>query len=260
MKRLLIICLLLALTGAPLLLLAQDPNKPADAPGAPAGAALDTDVRKYSYAIGVQWARNMAEAEMDVDTDAMMRGMKDALADARAAKNAGGVVQVKLTDQQIGDAIRVFEDMMRQKIEARAADLRRGAADENLKAGKLFLADNAKKEGVKATASGLQYKVLKQGEGARPTADDRVTVHYTGKLIDGTVFDSSHNRGQPATFPVGGVIKGWTEALQLMSKGAQYRLFIPADLAYGERGAGDRIGPNAVLIFDVELLDIKKGN
>lgn len=126
----------------------------------------------------------------------------------------------------------------------------------NLEAGKTFLAENAKQDGVNVTASGLQYMEIEAGEGATPSASDHVTVHYKGTLIDGTEFDSSYSRGQPATFPVGGVIPGWVEALQMMKEGAKWRLFIPSDLAYGARGAGAVIPPNAALIFDVELLKI----
>lgn len=130
-------------------------------------------------------------------------------------------------------------------------------AQRNLQTGKEFLEENGKRPEVTTTASGLQYEVLKQGDGAKPTADQAVTVHYTGKLIDGTVFDSSVERGEPITFALSQVIPGWTEGLQLMPRGSKYRLFIPSNLAYGERGAGRDIGPNETLIFDVELLDIQ---
>ena len=129
--------------------------------------------------------------------------------------------------------------------------------DENQAAGKEFLLENAKRDGVFTTVSGLQYEVLAQGSGASPKATDEVTVHYHGTLTDGRVFDSSVERGQPATFPVNGVIPGWIEALQLMNVGSKYKLFIPSDLAYGERGAGQMIGPNSTLIFEVELISIK---
>jgi len=132
-------------------------------------------------------------------------------------------------------------------------------AAKNKAAGEAFLAENAKKEGVKVTKSGLQYKIIEEGEGPSPGPSDMATVNYRGTLIDGTQFDSSYDRGQPATFPVGGVIAGWTEALQLMKPGAKWQLFIPSDLAYGERGAGKDIGPNSTLVFDVELLSVEKG-
>lgn len=130
------------------------------------------------------------------------------------------------------------------------------SADKNLKEGQDFLAENGKKAGVTTTASGLQYEVLKQGDGPQPTAADKVTVHYRGTLLDGTEFDSSYKRGQTATFPLKGVIRGWTEGLQLMKTGSTFRFFIPPDLGYGSYGAGRMIGPNATLIFDVELISI----
>jgi FKBP-type peptidyl-prolyl cis-trans isomerase len=129
--------------------------------------------------------------------------------------------------------------------------------DENMKKGQEFLAQNGKKAGVKTTASGLQYEVIKEGTGKQPTAENTVTVHYTGTLINGKKFDSSVDRGEPATFPLKGVIAGWTEGLQLMKIGAKYRFYIPSNLGYGERGAGADIGPNETLIFDVELIDVK---
>ena len=138
------------------------------------------------------------------------------------------------------------------KAEAKA----KVAGDKNLKEGETFLAENAKKDGVKSTASGLQYKVLKSGSGATPKSSDEVKVHYHGKLIDGTVFDSSVDRGEPVTFPVTGVIPGWVEALQLMKVGDKWQIYLPSKLAYGAQGAGGKIGPNAVLVFDVELLGI----
>ena len=131
-------------------------------------------------------------------------------------------------------------------------------ATNNLAKGEVFLKENAKKEGVVTLPSGLQYKILKEGKGPKPAATNMVTTHYVGTLIDGTEFDSSIKRGQPATFPVTGVIPGWTEALQLMKVGSKWQLFIPAKLGYGENGAGDKVGPNSTLIFEVELLDIKK--
>jgi len=130
--------------------------------------------------------------------------------------------------------------------------------EKNRKEGEAFLAANKKKEGVKTLASGLQYKVIKPGTGKKPKSTDTVTTHYRGTLIDGTEFDSSYNRGQPATFPVHGVIPGWTEALQLMEEGAKWQLFIPSKLGYGERGAGQAIGPNATLIFEVELVSVQE--
>jgi len=151
--------------------------------------------------------------------------------------------------------IQAFQKEMQAKMVAEMQAL----AAKNKAAGEAFLAENAKKEGVVVTDSGLQYKIIEEGEGPSPGPSDMATVNYRGTLIDGTQFDSSYDRGQPATFPVGGVIAGWTEALQLMKPGAKWQLFIPADLAYGERGAGKDIGPNSTLVFDVELLSVEKG-
>jgi len=137
-------------------------------------------------------------------------------------------------------------------------EARNELAGKNKKDGEEFLAKNKQKEGVKVTASGLQYKIIKQGTGAKPKLNDTVTVNYEGRLLDGTVFDSSYKRGQPATFPLGGIIVGWREALQLMNVGSKYELYIPSNLAYGERGAGADIGPDATLIFTVELISIGK--
>ena len=149
---------------------------------------------------------------------------------------------------------------LQQQMAAKAAEEAKVAAAANLKKGEAFLLANGKKEGVMTTKSGLQYRVVKKGDGASPLASDEVTVHYEGRLINNKVFDSSIKRGQPATFPVNGVIKGWTEALQLMKEGAEYELYIPAELAYGTRGAGQDIGPNEALIFKVSLIKVKKAN
>jgi FKBP-type peptidyl-prolyl cis-trans isomerase FklB len=155
-----------------------------------------------------------------------------------------------LSQAEVQQAMMALQQSMSQKQQGKGAD--------NKKAGEDFLAQNKTREGVKTLPSGLQYQVLQQGKGKSPAKTDKVTTHYHGTLIDGTVFDSSYERGQPATFPVNGVIAGWTEALQLMQEGAKWRLFIPSDLAYGARGAGDDIGPNAALIFDVELISVNK--
>jgi FKBP-type peptidyl-prolyl cis-trans isomerase len=160
--------------------------------------------------------------------------------------------EVKLTAE---DAGKVKQDFFKKQAAKRAAD-QKAAAQKNIAAGKAFLAENAKKAGVTTTASGLQYEVLTPGTGDKPAATDKVTVNYKGMLIDGTEFDSSYKRGKPVTFPLNGVIKGWTEGVQLMSVGSKFKFVLPADLAYGERGAGAKIGPNSVLVFEVELLGI----
>ncbi|MDE6467761.1 MAG: FKBP-type peptidyl-prolyl cis-trans isomerase, partial [Muribaculaceae bacterium] len=159
----------------------------------------------------------------------------------------------KMTSMEAKEIINSFFTKLQEKQQAEAAAM----GELNAKAGKEFLEVNGKREEVRTTASGLQYEVLEEGSGAQPKAGDSVTVHYTGKLIDGTVFDSSVDRGEPATFGVTQVIPGWVEALQLMKAGSKWRLFIPSDLAYGPQGAGGVIGPNQTLIFDVELISVE---
>lgn len=201
---------------------------------------------KRSYALGMDIGSSIQGMPIDIQLDELLAGVRDTL----------GGDATKLSQQQ---KKAVLQDFYRQ---IRRAQLEQAAqqAKANLQASKAFLAENKTKDGVKVTASGLQYKVLAEGDGPQPDINDTVTVHYTGKLIDGTVFDSSRKRGQPATFPVNGVIPGWTEALQMMHEGARYKLFIPPKLAYGVRGAGGKIGPNQALIFEVELLKVNTGN
>jgi FKBP-type peptidyl-prolyl cis-trans isomerase FklB len=157
-----------------------------------------------------------------------------------------------MTEEEIRQTMMAFQKEMMAKQEEQM----KKAGEKNKKEGEAFLAENKKKEGVITLPSGLQYKVIKAGQGKKPQASDKVTVHYRGTLINGTEFDSSIRRGQPATFPVSGIIPGWSEALQLMQEGAQWQLFIPPNLAYGERGAGNVIGPNSTLIFEVELISV----
>ena len=206
---------------------------------------LDTPKNRISYTIGVNIGKDFKGQEIDVNTDALMVGIRDSLEGK----------ELKLTDEEMVAEIQAFQ----QKMQAKMVAEMEAAAGKNQAEGEAFLAENAKKEGVVVTESGLQYKVVEEGEGDSPGAADVATVHYRGTLIDGTQFDSSYDRGQPATFPVGGVIPGWTEALQLMKPGAKYQLFIPSALAYGERGAGQDIGPNSTLLFDVELISVEKG-
>ena len=190
-----------------------------------------------------------AQHEGRSDTEAeVAREIMDGerLADALAGKTA-------LTDAELRETLNTFRKEMMTKMEAK----QKTDGEKNVKDGEAFLAANAKKEGVKTLPSGLQYKVIKSGAGKSPKATDTVKVHYHGTLIDGTVFDSSVERKEPATFPVNGVIPGWIEGLQLMKEGDKWQLFIPAKLAYGERGAGQDIGPNSALIFEVELLEVK---
>jgi len=206
---------------------------------------LDTPKSRISYTIGVNIGQDFKSQKLEIDADVLMEGIKDSLAGK----------ELRLTEEQMASEIQVFQQDMQAKMMAEMEAL----AAKNKTEGEAFLAENAKKEGVVVTASGLQYKVLEAGEGDSPVPSDVVTVNYRGTLVDGTQFDSSYDRGQPATFPVGGVIAGWTEALQLMKPGAKWQLVIPADLAYGERGAGQSIGPNSTLLFDVELISVEKG-
>ena len=199
---------------------------------------------KVSYAIGLDIARNLKKSEIDVRTDALVRGLRDGFAG----------VQPALSDEEIKAVMTAFQQEMRAKQEERV----KAQATKNKQEGDAFLAANKAKEGVVALPSGLQYKVLTAGTGKQPKATDTVSVHYRGTLIDGTEFDSSYKRGEPVEFPLTGVIKGWTEGLQLMKEGAKWQFFIPSQLAYGENGApGGRIGPNSTLIFEVELLAVK---
>jgi len=208
-----------------------------------ASAKLDTDDQKASYAIGLDMGRSLRPAESHLDRAAFMRGLEDAL-----AKNDPAIPQ-----EEIQAAMYKVGSQIRDEQQAKQAE----AAQRNIEEGKKFLAENAQKEGVTTTESGLQYEVLREGDGPTPTADDQVTIQYRGTLLDGTEFDSSYKRGQPATFGVGGVIPGFSEGLQLMSVGSKYRFVIPAALAYGPQGSGDVIEPNATLIFEVELDSIK---
>lgn len=209
--------------------------------------ALTTNKQKASYAIGMNWGTGLHRQGIDVDSAALIQGMKDAL--------AGG--KTLLTEDEARTALMQLQKEMQEKQQAKAA----AEGEANKKEGDAFLAANKTKEGVVTLPSGLQYKILKEGNGPKPTASDSVVCNYKGTLINGTEFDSSYKRGEPATFPVTGVIKGWTEALQLMPVGSKWQLFIPPDLAYGPRGTpGGPIGPNATLIFEVELISIKEKN
>lgn len=207
---------------------------------------LKTEKEKFSYALGMNIGNGMHRQGVDVDPNILMRGMKDALAGRKTL----------MTEDEARAAVMQMQSQVRQRMEEKSKE----AGAVNKKQGDDFLAANKTKEGVVTLPSGLQYKILKEGTGSKPTATDSVVCNYRGTLIDGKEFDSSYKRGQPATFPVNGVIKGWTEALQLMPVGSKWQLFIPPDLAYGERGAGGDIGPDATLIFEVELVSIEKKN
>jgi FKBP-type peptidyl-prolyl cis-trans isomerase len=201
---------------------------------------------RASYIIGYNLGKSMKQQDVAANTDLLVQGLRDAL--------GGG--QALLTDQEMQQAMTAFQQDLMSKQEAK----QQAAGEKNKKEGEAFLAANKTKQGVVTTASGLQYEVLTPGNGDSPKPGDKVTVNYKGTLIDGTVFDSSYDRGQPATFGVTQVIPGWVEALQLMKPGAKWKLYIPSNLAYGERGAGGgEIGPNATLLFEVELLSVEKG-
>ncbi len=204
--------------------------------------SLKTKKDKVSYVIGVNVGKGMQQQSIDIDPDIFAKGLKDAMTGAKTA----------ITDEEMRQVLTAFQKEMAEK----QAEKMKVVAEKNKKEGEAFLAANKKKKGVKTLPSGLQYKVIKEGTGEMPKLTDTVTTNYRGTLIDGTEFDSSYKRGQPAKFPVKGVIAGWTEALQLMKVGSTWQLFIPSSLAYGERGAGNIIGPNATLIFDIELISI----
>lgn len=206
-------------------------------------APLKTDAEKLSYTFGRNIGNSLKQAETDIVLDALSRGIDDSLHD-----KASQVPEEEMT--------RLSQEFNQKRMANQAAKIKE-SSEKNQKEGAAFLEQNKKKEGVKVTASGLQYRVEKKGEGPTPKETDTVKVDYRGTLLDGTEFDSSYKRGEPAVFPLNGVIKGWTEALQLMTVGSKYQLVIPAELAYGERGAGGMIGPNATLLFDVELLSIE---
>lgn len=203
---------------------------------------LKTQKDKNSYAIGSDMGNSLKKNNIEIEPEVFYRGLQDSI---------GGDKQL-MTEQEIRETLIGLQKELQAKQQARMKE----AAEKNKKEGDAFLAGNKKKNGVITLASGLQYKILKQGTGKSPKATDSVTVNYRGTLIDGTEFDSSYKRGEPATFPVNGVIAGWTEALQLMKEGSKWQLFIPSSLAYGERGAGGTIGPNASLIFEVELISV----
>jgi len=197
---------------------------------------LGNDLEKFSYALGLSLAANLIQSGVKtIHPDAFVAAVKDTFTGERPQMNPEEANQI---------------------LEAFVAGEQAGEGTKNLEEGLAFLAKNKNKTGVIELPSGLQYEILNEGEGDIPTANDQVRCHYHGSLIDGTVFDSSVQRGKPAVFPVGGVIQGWVEALQLMSVGSKWKLYIPSDLAYGQRGAGASIGPNSTLIFEVELLEI----
>jgi FKBP-type peptidyl-prolyl cis-trans isomerase FklB len=249
------------LAGSMLLMYGQDTTSPATKPAAkkpatasaakttgsktaPATAtALNSKKDKISYAIGADLGKKLKTADIDVDPAILTRAMKDTLTGAKS----------EMSDDEIRATLTDLSKDLQQKQASAAKE----ASEKNRKAGEEFLAANKGKEGVVTLPDGLQYKVLTPGNGPKPSATDTVVCNYKGTLIDGKEFDSSYKRGQPATFPVSGVIKGWTEALQMMPVGSKWQLFIPPDLAYGERQAGPDITPGSTLVFEVELMSIQ---
>jgi FKBP-type peptidyl-prolyl cis-trans isomerase FklB len=205
---------------------------------------LETQKDKVSYSIGLTFGKNINRDSVAINPDVFLRGVLDASADS---------AHRLMTDKEMQETMTVFQqDMQKKQMEQAHA-----AGEKNRLEGEAFLAENAKKPGVVTLPSGLQYKVLVEGKGKKPTAQATVKTHYSGKLLNGTEFDSSIKRGEPAVFPCSGVIRGWTEALLLMPVGSKWELYIPASLAYGEAGAGGVIPPNATLIFQVELIAIQ---
>ncbi len=237
-----------ALVGAAVMSAVMQP----EAPGAAVqgDVALETQAQKSSYVIGTDIGGRMTGQGFEIDRPALIAGLEDSLTGAEprlSEEEAQAVITTLIEERQAVAA------EQQEKAEAERAE----AAEKNREEGEAFLSANKDKEGVVTTESGLQYRIIEEGSGEKPTAEDTVRVHYRGTLIDGTEFDSSYARGEPAEFQVNRVIAGWTEALQLMSEGAKWELYIPSELAYGSRGAGSDIGPDAVLIFEVELLKAK---
>jgi FKBP-type peptidyl-prolyl cis-trans isomerase FklB len=213
-------------------------------PGTAPAPALTTQKQKASYALGVNIGKGLHHDGVDVDAATLARGIRDAAAGGKLA----------MTDDEMKTVLTALQAEVRKKQEAEVA----AAGEQNKKEGETFLAANKTKEGVQTLPDGLQYKILTTGNGPKPTATDTVVANYKGTLINGTEFDSSYKRGQPATFPVGQVIKGWTEILQMMPVGSKWEVYIPSDLAYGPQGPGrGPIGPNETLIFEIELVSIQ---
>ncbi|WP_019217543.1 FKBP-type peptidyl-prolyl cis-trans isomerase N-terminal domain-containing protein [Legionella tunisiensis] len=206
--------------------------------------SLNSDMDKLSYSIGADLGKNFKKQGIDISPAAMAKGLQDGM--------SGG--QLLLTEQQMKDVLNKFQKDLMAKRNAEFTK----KAEENKAKGEAFMSQNKAKEGVVSLPSGLQYKVIQTGSGAKPAKDDTVTVEYTGKLIDGQVFDSTEKTGKPATFKVSQVIPGWTEALQLMPAGSTWEVYVPANLAYGPRSVGGPIGPNETLIFKIHLISVKK--
>ncbi|WP_225741734.1 FKBP-type peptidyl-prolyl cis-trans isomerase [Halospina sp. K52047b] len=212
---------------------------------------LESEDQRLGYAMGKLFADRIQQDMQDLDSDAFIAGVRDSMEGNEA----------RLSDEEIQEAVSNYQKRLQDEAAGNNSGQQGGTssggdAEDNLAASRAFLEENRQRDGVKTTESGLQYKVIEEGDGESPAENDRVTVHYTGELIDGTVFDSSRERGEPATFGLQQVIPGWTEGLQLMDEGDRYRLYIPPEMAYGENGPPS-IGPNQALIFDVELIEVQ---
>ncbi|MCL7945580.1 FKBP-type peptidyl-prolyl cis-trans isomerase [Marinobacter sp. ATCH36] len=216
-------------------------SSPQDA--APEDPALESTDEKVSYGMGLVMGERMGNDLPDLQMDQFLQGIQHG--------HAGDEEQTRMSREEIQEALMAYQAELQEQESAQTDEL----ANKNREAGEEFLAENAERDGVETTDSGLQYEIVEEGNGEKPTAEDRVQVHYTGELISGEVFDSSRERGEPVTFGLNQVIPGWTEGLQLMSEGSRAKLYIPAELAYGP-GGNQRIGPNETLVFDVELLEI----
>ena len=221
---------------------AQQSPAAAQAAAEAAGVALETEQQKVSYSLGVDVGSSLRQQGLDIQPDLFVRGFRDGLTGA----------QPLLTEQQRMQTLMAFQQKLRQERQQEQAQ----AAESNLQNAKEFLEENKDEEGIKTTESGLQYKVVEEGTGQSPVAEDTVRVHYRGTLLNGSEFDSSYSRGEPTEFQVGQVIPGWREAVKMMKVGGHWKLWVPPDLAYGEQGVPPAIGPNELLIFDVKLLDI----
>jgi FKBP-type peptidyl-prolyl cis-trans isomerase len=237
-------------SAAALLVACNQPTGEAPAPAA-TEPSLETTEQRTAYALGTKLGEQMQAQEVDVDIASFVAGIEDQMAGGELRIGQEEIASL-MSEYQAAEMVRQQERMaqMQQEMEALASTNREAAAQ--------FFEENAAAEGVMTTESGLQYKVLEAGEGPSPGPTDRVTVHYAGTLLDGTQFDSSYDRGSPATFALNQVIAGWTEGLQLMQEGAKYQFYIPSELAYGSRPRGDVIGPDAALVFTVELLDVEQ--
>ncbi len=246
MKLKKVVVLPVALATSLILAGCEEASEPTIAASVATAGALETEIQKISYIMGNNIGSQIKGESFEVDIPSLTLGLKDAV----------GGNQPKLSESEVKAVIEAFQARVIAEQEANT----KLAAETNSKEGEAFLAENAKKEGVVVLASGLQYKIIEEGTGAIPTADNTVEVHYKGTLLDGTEFDSSFKRGVPAQFGVTQVIPGWVEALQLMKEGAKWELYVPADLAYGPGGTGGLIGPNQTLIFEVELLKASVGD